>query len=88
MGPLEKEVAELLNESMRDTPFGLAVRVQGVEAAVDTLLALSEKQRAKLLLELFTGIANAIRRTARGVDEANLSALDERKDRPSPGSGS
>jgi hypothetical protein len=68
VGPLEKEIAELLNESIRDTPIGLAARVQGPDAVRETLLNMTGEQHALLAVQVTSGLAMAIRRIAREFD--------------------
>lgn len=79
MGPLEKEIAELLSETMGKTALGLEIRVQGVitPAALEAIEAFSSKQRAEIFLEALTGWAEAFCRIARRVDEIQAVLPDD-----------
>jgi len=80
LGPLERKIALILNESIRDTPFGLTVRVQGPEAAGQTFKSLSQEQLAEFVLKAYTGHASALRQLAREIDKANLVPPDNHED--------
>jgi len=66
MGPLEQEVHDLMQGPIQGTPGALMYEA----GERNWWFRLSEDQRFELFLLTFAGMADAIRRVARAIDEA------------------
>jgi hypothetical protein len=73
VGPLEQEVADLLEEPLRDTPYGIARRSGDTAGATAIFMGLDRDRRDELIFLSLAGVANAIRRVAGKIDEVEAS---------------
>jgi hypothetical protein len=70
MGPLETEVDQILDEESRRGPMGQYVAEHGSEGGFGmAFVALSDEEQLDQILRTLTGLANALRRVAREIDQ-------------------
>jgi hypothetical protein len=69
MGPLETEVMTILNDEVSGSRLALEAEVFGIGDFQAAFRALSPEERDDQILLSLTGLAKAIRRVAREIDE-------------------
>ena len=69
-GPLETEIEQMLNDALADTILAFEAEVTGATNLAELFHGLSPDDRDEMMLLTYVGLANALRRIARAVDEA------------------